>query len=32
MTEKTRRLQFEIFRYNPEDENSEPHTDVFELD
>jgi len=32
MTEETRRLQFEIFRYNPEDENSEPHTDVFELE
>jgi fumarate reductase iron-sulfur subunit len=32
MTEKTRRLQFEIFRYNPEDPNSEPHTDHFELD
>lgn len=28
----TRRLRFEIFRYNPEDENSVPHTDVFELD
>ena len=31
MSNPTRRLQFEIFRYNPEDENSEPHTDVFEL-
>ena len=30
--EQTRRLKFEIFRYNPEDENSEPHTDSFELD
>ena len=27
-----RRLKFEIFRYNPEDENSEPHTDFFEID
>jgi len=27
-----RRLRFEIFRYNPEDPNSTPHTDVFELD
>ena len=27
-----RRLTFEIFRYNPEDKNSEPHTDVFEID
>ena len=32
MSETTRRLRFEIFRYNPEDENSAPHTDVFELD
>ena len=31
-TEQARRLRFEIFRYNPEDENSEPHTDVFELE
>jgi len=30
--EQTRRLKFEIFRYNPEDENSEPRTDSFELD
>ena len=30
--EQARRLKFEIFRYNPEDENSEPHTDLFELD
>lgn len=28
----TRRLRFEIFRFNPEDENSEPHTEVFEID
>jgi fumarate reductase iron-sulfur subunit len=28
----TRRLRFEIFRFNPEDKNSEPHTDVFEID
>lgn len=27
-----RRLRFEIFRFNPEDEHSEPHTDVFEID
>ena len=27
-----RRLSFEIFRFNPEDTNSEPHTQVFELD
>jgi len=27
-----RRLRFEIFRFNPEDENSVPHTDVFEID
>ena len=27
-----RRLQFEIFRYNPEDPNSEPHTDNFEIE
>jgi len=27
-----RKLRFEIFRFNPEDENSEPHTDVFEID
>jgi len=32
MSETTRRLHFEIFRYNPEDTNSTPHTDVFELD
>jgi len=31
-TEKARRLRFEIFRYNPEDGNSEPHTDIFELE
>ncbi len=30
--QKPRKLRFEIFRYNPEDENSEPHTDVFEID
>ena len=27
-----RRLRFEIFRYNPEDPNSEPHMQAFELD
>jgi len=27
-----RRLCFEIFRFNPEDPNSKPHTQVFELD
>jgi len=27
-----RRLVFEIFRLNPEDPDSEPHTDLFELD
>lgn len=30
--DKTRRLQFEIFRYNPQDENSTPHMDAFEID
>jgi fumarate reductase iron-sulfur subunit len=30
--DKARRLRFEIFRFNPQDENSKPHTDVFELD
>lgn len=29
---KARRLQFEIFRYNPEDPASKPHVDTFELD
>ena len=29
---KTRRLRFEIFRYNPEDPASVPHTDTFEID
>jgi fumarate reductase iron-sulfur subunit len=32
MSNPTRRLQFEIFRYNPEDPSSVPHTDKFELD
>ncbi len=32
MSENARCLTFEIFRYNPEDENSEPHTDEFELE
>ena len=32
MSETTRQLRFEIFRYNPEDADSEPHTDVFELE
>ena len=27
-----RRLQFEIFRYNPQDPASEPHTDKFEIE
>ncbi|MEJ2273319.1 MAG: fumarate reductase iron-sulfur subunit [Woeseiaceae bacterium] len=27
-----RRLQFEIFRYNPQDPASEPHTDRFEIE
>lgn len=27
-----RRLQFEIFRFNPEDTESKPHIDTFELD
>ena len=27
-----RRLRFEIFRFNPEDSESTPHTDVFEID
>ena len=31
-SKSSRRLKFEIFRYNPEDENSEPHTDFFEID
>ncbi len=29
---ESRRLRLEIFRYNPQDEGSEPHTDVFEVD
>ncbi len=29
---RARRLTFEIFRYNPEDPSSEPHTDTFELE
>ena len=32
MADKPRRLRFEIFRFNPEDSQSEPHTDVFEID
>lgn len=36
MTDKTddkvRRLKFEIFRFNPEDPESEPHIDTFEID
>ena len=35
MTDKSptpRRLRFEIFRFNPEDGDSEPHTETFELD
>ena len=31
-SKSSRRLKFEIFRYNPEDANSEPHTDFFEID
>ncbi len=27
-----RRLQFDIFRYNPQDPQSTPHTDTFHLD
>jgi fumarate reductase iron-sulfur subunit len=30
--DKARRLHFEIFRYNPEDPNSVPHTDHFDID
>ena len=30
--ETMRRLRFEIFRFNPEDPSSEPHTDSFEID
>jgi len=30
--EKARRLRFEIFRFNPEDTQTEPHIDVFEID
>ncbi len=29
---KARRLRFEIFRYNPEDPESEPHMQAFEID
>ena len=36
MTDKTdstaRRLRFEIFRYNPEDAESKPHIDTFDID
>ena len=31
-TTAPRRLRFEIFRFNPEDPQSEPHIDVFEID
>ena len=31
MTEKARELEFEIFRFNPEDENSQPHMQSFRL-
>jgi fumarate reductase iron-sulfur subunit len=31
-TRKLRRLQFEIFRYNPQDPDSKPHMQEFELD
>ena len=30
--DKIRRLSFEIFRFNPEDPESEPHIDTFEID
>jgi len=30
--DKVRRLSFEIFRFNPEDSESEPHIDTFEID
>ena len=30
--DKVRRLSFEIFRFNPEDPESEPHIDTFEID
>jgi len=29
---QARRLRFEIFRFNPEDSESEPHIDSFEID
>ncbi len=29
---KVRRLKFEIFRFNPEDSESKPHIDAFEID
>ncbi|NCF72055.1 MAG: fumarate reductase iron-sulfur subunit [Gammaproteobacteria bacterium] len=32
MTDEVRRLKFEIFRFNPEDPESEPHIDTFEID
>ena len=32
MSQDARKLTFEIFRYNPEDPQSTPHTDTFELD
>jgi fumarate reductase iron-sulfur subunit len=32
MSEAARKLTFVIFRFNPEDPESEPHTDVFELE
>ena len=31
MSQDARKLTFEIFRYNPQDPDSEPHTDTFEL-
>jgi fumarate reductase iron-sulfur subunit len=31
-TDKVRRLRFEIFRFNPEDPESKPHIDTFEID
>jgi fumarate reductase iron-sulfur subunit len=31
-SDKVRRLRFEIFRFNPEDPESKPHIDTFEID
>ena len=32
MSENGRRLIFEIFRYNPQDPDSKPHMDTFEIE